>query len=195
MKFSVRLFALFFLVSAVVVTIGAQQKTDPKTEAVKKQLIGSYKLISYTSFDQNGVATKLPYIAGQISYDAANRMSAQLMRDPQAPPTATQQQSQAAAATSQQTQVQGQGQGQGRGQGQGQGQGRGGNNGFISYFGDYTIDAAKSIVYHHFEASISQKLLGQAMPRYFEFSPEGNSLFLHSKNGDRVTGRLQWDRY
>lgn len=31
--------------------------------------------------------------------------------------------------------------------------------------------------------------------RYFEFSPDGKSLFLSVKTGDRVTGKLQWDRY
>jgi hypothetical protein len=38
-------------------------------------------------------------------------------------------------------------------------------------------------------------MLGQAMPRYFEFSPDGQTLYLTVKNGDRATGRLRWDRY
>jgi hypothetical protein len=35
------------------------------------------------------------------------------------------------------------------------------------------------------------------MPRYFEFSADGGSLFLQTKTADggRVTGRLQWDRH
>jgi hypothetical protein len=181
MKLGFRAVALIVLVSGAAVTLLAQPRAD--VERVRRQLIGSYKLISYVSYDQNGVATKLPYSAGQISYDAAGRMSAQLMRDPSAPAPAT-------------TQApQGQPPAQGRGQGRGQGQGAGGAGGYVAYFGRYEIDAEKSIVYHHVEGSISSNMLGQAMPRYYEFSPDGATLFLQTKNGDRVTGRLQWDRY
>jgi hypothetical protein len=157
----------------------AQQGTD--AERVRKQLVGSYKLISYTSFDEKGVATRLPYSVGQISYDAAGRMSAQLMRDTPPPGAPGTEPDQGGAP--------GQGQGQGRGRG---GQGAGG---YIAYFGSYQIDAANSVVYHIVEGSISPNMLGSRMPRYYEFSPDGKSLFLHTKNGDRVTGRLQWDRY
>ena len=31
--------------------------------------------------------------------------------------------------------------------------------------------------------------------RWFEFSPDGQTLYLMTKTGDRVTGRLRWDRY
>jgi len=148
-------------------SVGAQQKAD--AEKVRKQLIGTYKLISYTSFDEKGVATKLNYSVGQIAYDAAGRMSAQLMRADR--PTAGRGASDAERVAA--------------------------LSGYIAYFGHYTIDADKGIVYHHVEGSITQNMLGQAMPRYYEFSPDGNTLFLQTKtqNGDRVTGRLQWDRY
>ena len=53
-------------------TLSAQQR---QTEAqVKQKLIGSFKLVSYTNYDQNGVASQAAYITGQISYDASNRM-------------------------------------------------------------------------------------------------------------------------
>jgi hypothetical protein len=162
----------------VAATVVAQQRAD--VERVRKQLIGSYKLISYVSYDEKGTATKLPYAVGQISYDAAGRMSAQLMRDTPPPAAPGTQPDQAAP---------GQGQGQGRGRG---GQGTGG---YIAYFGSYEIDPEKSVVYHIVEGSISPNMLGSKMPRYFEFSSDGKSLFLQTKNGDRVTGRLQWDRY
>jgi lipocalin-like protein len=144
---------------------GAQQRADE--ERVRRQLIGTYKLISYYTYDQNGVETKQNYSVGQIAYDAAGRMSAQLMRAdrPQAGRGASD--AERAAALS----------------------------GYIAYFGHYTIDAEKGIVYHHVEGSITQNMLGQAMPRYFSFSPDGASLFLQTRNGDRVTGKLQWDRY
>jgi hypothetical protein len=152
---------------AAVVSLGAQ--SAPSAERIRQQLIGSYRLVSYVSYDQKGDATKLPYSIGQISYDAAGRMSAQLMRDdrPRFTPGTPPSEAERAAAYS----------------------------GFISYFGRYTIDADKGIVTHHVEGAMSPNMVGQAMPRWYEFSADGASLFLHTKNGDRVTGRLQWDRY
>ena len=80
MKWLGRLTVVVVLVVGVAaVSAWAQQRAD--AERVKQRLVGSYKLISYTSFDQSGAATKLPYSVGQIAYDAAGRMSAQLMRD------------------------------------------------------------------------------------------------------------------
>jgi hypothetical protein len=122
--------------------------------------------VSYTSYDQNGVASKLPYSVGQISYDAANRMSAQLVRDDR-PAAAPRSEPERAAAYSS----------------------------YISYFGRYEIDVEKGIVTHYVEGSISPTMVGQGMPRYFEFSPDNASLFLTVKSGDRVTGKLQWDRH
>src|SRR5437762_13892538 len=73
-----RLGITLLLVAATTPAPRAQQRAD--VEQIRKQLIGSYKLISYDSFDEKGTATRLPYTVGQISYDAAGRMSAQLMR-------------------------------------------------------------------------------------------------------------------
>ena len=42
---------------------------------------------------------------------------------------------------------------------------------------------------------MSPNMVGAELVRYYEFSPDGKSLFLMVKNGERVTGRLQWDRY
>src|SRR6188508_696271 len=114
MKLAARVLALIVMLSGMAaVTLWAQQR--PSAEQVKQRLIGSYKLVSYTSFDQNGVATKLPYSVGQISYDAANRMSAQLVRDDR-PTTAPRSEPERAAAYSS----------------------------YISYFGRYEIDAENS---------------------------------------------------
>jgi len=165
MKLVARVLALAFLLSGIAAaSLWAQQRAD--AERVKQRLIGSYKLVSYTSYDQNGVATKLPYSVGQISYDAANRMSAQLVRDDRPTTTPRTEAERAAAYGS-----------------------------IISYFGRYEIDAEKSIVTHHVEGSISPSMVGQGMPRHYELTPDGATLFLSVKNGERVTGRLQWDRH
>ena len=160
-------FVLFMVVSVAGLVGQAQSRGDQA--GVRKQLVGSYKLISYKTYARDGTVTKTPYTVGQISYDAAGRMSAQLMREDRPRFTPGQPASEAERATA--------------------------YSGFISYFGHYTIDAEKGIVTHHVEGSMSPNMVGQAMPRWFEFSADGGSLFLQTKNGDRVTGRLQWDRY
>jgi hypothetical protein len=65
----------------------------------------------------------------------------------------------------------------------------------VAYFGHYDIDAAKGIVTHNVEGSLTPSMVGAAMPRWYEFSPDGSTLYLMTKSGDRITGRLRWDRY
>jgi len=150
------LIALCILAQSVVIPASAQQNAD--VARIRQQLIGSYKLVWYVSYDQTGTETKLPYSVGQISYDAAGRMSAQLMRSDRETLTNPAQ-------------------------------------GYVAYFGRYEIDAAQKIVTHIVEGSVTASMVGRAMPRHFEFSPDGETLFLSTKTGDRVTGRLRWDRY
>src|SRR5262249_47585229 len=102
----------WLLLCSAALSLGAQQRPD--AARAKQQLIGSYKLVSFVNIDQNGVTTKSPFTIGQISYDAAGRMSAQLMREGRARLT-TPQSSETERATA--------------------------YSGFISYFGHYTIAA------------------------------------------------------
>jgi hypothetical protein len=154
------------LLGAAEVSLPAQQRAD--AERVKQQFVGSYKLMSYVTYDQNGAPTKLPYTVGQISYDAAGRMSAQLMGDDRKNVTGSRA-SEAERAALYST--------------------------YISYFGRYEVDVDKGTVTHLVEGGLSPNMVGSAMVRYFEFSPDGRSLFLSLKSGERMTGKLQWDRY
>lgn len=159
---------LFTTVTALGVSLAAQAD-DPATAKVRAQLIGSYRLVSYTNYDAAGKESPSPYRIGQISYDAAGRMSAQLMYGDRAkfasgtPPTEAQR---AAAYSS-----------------------------YVAYFGRYTIDAKAGSVTHHVEGATNPNMVGNPLVRYFEFSPDGSSLFLSVKNGERVAGRLRWDRH
>jgi hypothetical protein len=166
MRVIVQSLAVVFLLSAPAFSVSAGQQAD--AGRLKQQLVGSYKLISYVNYDRNGVATNSPFTIGQIVYDAAGRMSAQLMRADRARLTRAQpSETERAAAYSS----------------------------YVSYFGHYTIDASKRSVTHHVEGSISPNGVGGELTRFFEFSPDGKSLFLTVKDGDRVTAKLQWDRY
>jgi hypothetical protein len=160
-----RIAILVTLVSTLAMATPAQ--TQGELAQLKQQFVGSFKLISYTSFDEKGTATRLPYSVGQISYDAAGRMSAQLMREDRTRLPQRASEAERAAAYS----------------------------GYIAYFGHYVIDPGKRTVTHHVDGALSPNMVGTPQVRHFEFSPDGATLFLSVKNGDRVTGKLQWDRH
>ena len=166
MKMTARVVTLVVLACGLAaVSVRAQQSSD--AARVRAQLIGSYKLISYVSYDANGAPTTLPYSVGQISYDAAGRMSAHLMRSGRprlTTPGAPEAERAAAFGT------------------------------YIAYFGAYTIDADKHTVTHHVEGAMNPNMVGSNLVRHYEFSPDGKSLFLSVKDGERLTGKLQWDR-
>ncbi len=152
--------------TGAVVAVGAQA---PASDAqIRQQLVGAYKLIWYDTFDRNGAVTRTPYTVGQIMYDQAGRMSAQLMR-PDRPKFAGAQATEAERAAA--------------------------YAGLISYFGRYELDVQKRTVTHYVEGDLNPNSIGIVRVRHFEFSPDGKSLFLEVREGDRVVGRLQWDRY
>jgi hypothetical protein len=167
MTLTVRAFGLVLLVFGAVAAPVAQPRPD--AAKMKRQLIGSYKLVSYVRYDENGVERKTNHTAGQISYDAAGRMSAQLMPGDRMPLPAVGQATDAQRAAS--------------------------AAGYIAYFGRYEVDAERGVVTHHVEGALNQNMLGRAMPRWFEFSPDGQTLYLSVKTGERITGRLRWDRH
>jgi hypothetical protein len=155
------------LCGAVAAVAGAGQGASD-VEAIRQQLVGSYRLVWYKSYDKAGKETTLPYTVGQISYNQAGRMSAQLShgdRKKFAGTPATEAERAAAFSS------------------------------FVSYFGAYDIDPVKRSVTHHVEGALSPGMVGNHLTRYFEFSKDGGSLFLSVKDGDRVVGKLQWDRH
>jgi hypothetical protein len=166
MMFFARVVAVGVAIAGLSGTLRAGQSAD--AEKLRGQLVGAYKLVSYVNYDQSGKPTPAPFTIGQISYDKAGRMSAQLMR-PDRQKFAANPPTDAERATA--------------------------YSGFISYFGRYEIDPVKRTVTHHVEGSMSPGTVGAMLVRYFEFSPDGGSLFLSVKDGERVTGKLQWDRY
>ena len=154
----------------------ASAPANPEAERVRQRLVGSYKLTSYTTYDAKGQASNSPFTMGQISYDAAGRMAAHLMTEERRKLAADQ-----------------------RTAGQ-----RGGGTGstptpsaagYLSYYGRYEIDAKQASVTHHVEGSSNLGFIGSALVRYYELTPDGRTLFLTTKTGDRITGRLRWDRH
>jgi Lipocalin-like domain len=156
------------LLVATTLTATAQSPAE-----MKQRFIGSFRLVSWTSYDAAGQASPSPYTMGQITYDAADRMSAHLMTAERAKLAATRQPGQ-------------------RGGGAGAPPDM---TGYISYYGRYEIDPKQSTVTHHVEGSSNLGMIGTPQLRYYELSADGRTLFLSTKSGDRVTGRLRWERY
>ena len=67
--------------SAVLIMSLAHGQQNGDVEAIRNQLIGSYSLVFYHGIEENGTTVRRPYSVGRISYDAAGRMTAQLMPD------------------------------------------------------------------------------------------------------------------
>lgn len=66
--------------------------------------------------------------------------------------------------------------------------------GYIAYFGGFSVDVDQQAVIHHVEGAYDRNMLGQSMPRYFEFTDDGDTLFLEVCSNGRTTARLRWAR-
>jgi len=131
------------------------------------QFVGAFKLASYVSYDQHGNATATPYRDGIIMYDASGHMSVHLMRADRAEPEGQLSEADSAGMAS----------------------------GYIAYYGSYRVLVAQGVVEHQVDGSIVPGLAGTTQVRHFEFEDDGDTLVLMVKNGDRVQGRLRWERY
>jgi hypothetical protein len=137
------------------------------------KFVGVWKLIS---FEQRTTAGGVTYPMGQrpvgrITYDASGHMTAQLMLPDrpkfEAPSKVRGSIDQKIAAF----------------------------DGYVAYYGTYTVDEAHRTVVHHVEASLYPNWVGTEQRRLFEFA-EGK-LILRAVNGSGGPGtesRLVWER-
>jgi lipocalin-like protein len=163
-----------FLFMTLVALLGSAQ--PPKKFATRKpgdEFIGAWKLISLERRNATGEVT---YPMGQnpvgrIAYDALGRMSVQIMR-PDRPKF------QAASMN-------------------------GGTpeekiaafDGYIAYYGTYSVSEGDHVMIHHVEASSYPNWVGTDQRRLYEFS--GDQLILRAVNGSGGPGtesRLVWER-
>lgn len=160
--------ALLVALLVVIPALAASTQSGGSSDAarIEKLFVGTYRLVSFVSFDQSGPRPQ-DYAGGRISYDQQGRMSAQLMRAGRAtlegtPPTAD---ARAAAYST-----------------------------YTSYYGTYEIDVEKGAVTHHVESALNPNWVGTPLVRYYKFSDDGKQLLLTVKSGDRVTSTLTWER-
>jgi hypothetical protein len=119
--------------------------TDIDRNDTRTQLLGSWHLVSWSIADAESVIYPLgPEAIGQLSYDAAGRVSAQLARQHQSRfarddwQRATTEEKSAAWSS------------------------------YFGYFGTYTIDEDAHVVTHHIEGSWFPNLVGSEQARHYQ---------------------------
>ncbi|WP_423925919.1 lipocalin-like domain-containing protein [Candidatus Palauibacter sp.] len=135
--------------------------------------VGAWTLASWESRSADGEVS-LPYDgnpAGQITYTADGRMSAQLMQVGREFPNA-------AEATGQEMRDAIMG-------------------GFFSYYGDYSVDMEAGVVTHHVEGALLPSWVGSDRPRSFTFDGPDRLILSPEPDparGGGAIGTLVWER-
>jgi hypothetical protein len=138
-----------------------QQRSEPAA-----RFVGAWKLLSFQSFDANGVARPGAYDVGIIVYDASGRMTAQLMHSSNKAEQTPANDADRASAYRR----------------------------YLGYWGPFTVDESKGVVIHHVEGSSNPSWVGSNQVRHYSFAADGQGLTLSVKNGERVTSTLRWER-
>ena len=157
---------------ALTLTLAAGCAPEPAAEA-DNPFVGAWTLASWESRSADGEVT-LPYDgrpAGQITYTADGRMSAQLMQVGREFPEAEE-----ATGAEMSAAILG---------------------GFFSYYGDYSVDAEAGVVTHHVEGALLPSWVGSDRPRSFTFDGP-DRLILSTEpdpaRGGGAIGTLVWER-
>lgn len=162
-----------FLLSLAALLCSAQAPKQFARRSMTDEFVGAWKLIS---FERRTAAGEVTYPMGQnpvgrLTYDALGRMSAQIMRPdrpkPQGTVPASWSAEEKAAAF----------------------------DGFIAYYGTFSVSETERVVIHHVEASLYPHWVGSDQRRMYEFS--GSQLILRAVNGPGgpgTEGRLVWER-
>lgn len=155
-----RLLAAVAIVVAWAPAVGAQQ-------SVAQRLVGAWELVSYEIIAADGTRRPGNYDRGQITYDAAGRMSAHLMHSSNKADQAPQTDDARAAAFRR----------------------------YLGYYGPFVVDEGKGAVTHIVDGSSNPSWVGSRQLRYYELSADNAQLTLMLKDANgRVTQSLVWKR-
>jgi len=139
--------------------------------AIARQLVGTWRLVSWAQRSADGTSTPGPVNAGYIIYTDVGRMCAVLMdstrpRWPQGPPQTVEQATERSA-------------------------------GFISYCSAVEVHAKDGFVLHHVDVERSPNIVGTIRKRWFTFDGP-NRLTLRIDQSELGSGvldsRLNWER-
>jgi hypothetical protein len=162
-------------IAALAAPLAASQS---KISPLHKKFIGVWKLVSCESKVNASGEIQYPYgkkPVGRLTYDAAGRMSAQLMnpgrRTIGGPPALMAPEAVRGMSSEDMRET---------------------LMGYTAYFGAFEIDEAARTVIHHVEASLISSRVRTDMRRTYEFSG-ANQLILIAESG-QSTNRLVWER-
>lgn len=163
----------YVLAALAALVCAGQAPRKLSVRSMSDQFVGAWKLMS---FERRTTAGEITYPMGQspvgrLTYDALGRMTAQLMR-----PDRPKFQSASSGRGSPEEKL-------------------AAFDGYIAYYGTYTVNESERTVIHHVEASLYPNWVGSDQRRRFEFS-EGR-LILRAANGSGGPGtesRLVWER-
>jgi len=151
---------------ALTLLVVATLTSSDSAADARSRLVGSWRLVTWVSFDEAGGSRPGNYDTGLVTYDAAGQMSAHLMRaQGRSRENPTTDAARAAAYST-----------------------------YIGYFGPFTVDEPKGMVVHHVVGSSFPHWVGTDQVRYFKLSEDGKTLELSVKSGARVTSTLTWRR-
>jgi Lipocalin-like domain len=161
------------LLSLAALLCSAQAPKKFASRKMSDEFVGAWKLVS---FERKTTAGEVTYPmgvnpVGRLTYDAFGRMSAQIMR----PDRPRFQSASAASWTADEKAA--------------------AFDGFIAYYGTFSVSETERAVIHHVEASLYPHWVGTDQRRLYEFS--GSQLILRAVNGSGGPGtesRLVWER-
>ncbi len=149
-----------------------------RTPATRDRFNGVWKLVSCESTDKNSGQVRHPFglkPVGRITYDAAGRMSAQLMDPGRRMVGGSPTRGSAGAIRDASPEDM-----------------RAMLTGFIAYFGTFDIDESARTVIHHVRACLIPSWVGMDLRRSYEFQKDGRLVLTAS--GDPAVTRLVWQR-
>ena len=153
-------------------------EAQTKKAAMINRFVGVWRLVSYESKDKVSGEVLHPYGAnpvGRIAYDAAGRMSAQLMRPGRRAIGGSSTRGSASAVRDASPDDM-----------------REILSGFTAYFGTFDIDESSRTVIHHVEAHLIPGWVGADLRRSYEFS--GADRLILTASLDQSVNRLVWQR-
>ena len=161
------------LLSIAALLCSAQAPKKFSTRKMSDEFVGAWKLIS---LERKTAAGEITYPMGEnpvgrLTYDVFGRMSAQIMR-----PDRPKFQSAAVASWTAEEKA-------------------AAFDGFIAYYGTFSVSETERAVIHHVEASLYPHWVGTEQRRLYEFS--GSQLILRAVNGSGGPGTeslLVWER-
>jgi Lipocalin-like domain len=147
--------------------MSSKTPANPSLSSLQKQLLGTWRLVSFED-RQDDSEWIFPYgknPKGYFIYDETGHVAIQIMRTP--PPSKFASGDDAKRTAEEAKAV---------------------YDGYVAYFGTYTIDEARHILIHHLEGSLHPSFIGTDQERPFELS--GDRLII----GDQKTWRRMLER-